>query len=145
MPHLNVHIGNSGPMFDVSIGVTGHRAEALVREKKLVPDALSVRSLIDTGASCTAIDLSVAEALQLKPTGTSNIFTPSTGTDGHLANAYDVAMTFKIDNYNKRFSHIEVVEGKFHGRTHKALIGRDILEQVLLMYDGPLKLLTLAF
>lgn len=146
MPHLVVHLSNDGPMIDVLFGITEARAVAVSKQRQLLPEPVPIRALIDTGASCSVIDLSVASALDLAPTGTTSMFTPSTGTTAHNAYQYDVSLTCTVgDNIPHKIQPLAVVGSDLTGRPFKALIGRDVLQNSLFIVDGPSQMITLSF
>ena len=105
-----------------------------------------IRALVDTGASCTCVDPSVLANLNLTPTGSVSVNTPSTGATPHLANQYDIAL---IIPPNKGvpliFQTIPVVASDLSAQGLQALIGRDILKGCLFTYNGDADVFTLAY
>ena len=114
-----------------------------------VPNSIPIRGLVDTGASSTCVDPSILQSLGLTPTGIVTVNTPSTGTQPHTTEQFDVSLLVPgsapthapliISNLPVISSELLVAQG-FH-----ALIGRDILEECLLEYNGALGLFTLAY
>jgi predicted aspartyl protease len=74
------------------VGVSTARAQALTAANQPIPPTQNIRALIDTGASGTCIDPMVFKALQLQPTGSIPMLTPSTGQTPVDADTYDVAI-----------------------------------------------------
>lgn len=148
MPYLNLQISPDGPLCDAVFGVSSARRLALQTAGQTIPKAIRVRALIDTGASCTCVDPSVSQDLSLVPTGQAQMATPSTGTTQvHYANQYDVSILIPHPTLAPLiFQTVAVAEAElllpqgFH-----ALIGRDVLETCLLIYDGQNGLFTLAY
>ena len=79
MPHFTLNLDASGPVVNAGVSVSEGRRQALLAANEPVPEIQVIRALIDTGASFTSIDPAVLAALNLTPTGTIDIVTPSTG------------------------------------------------------------------
>jgi len=86
--------------------------------------------------------------LSLTPTGKVSLTTPSTGATPHDADQYDVGLILPaatgappliLRTIPVVSSYLLVAQG-FH-----ALIGRDILDRCLFVYNGDARLFTLAF
>jgi hypothetical protein len=149
MSVFTLQIGPNGPELNALVGVSAGRESALQSAGQPVPQLQQIRALVDTGASCTCVDPSVLQALQLTPTGQVTVNTPSTGAQPHTANQYDVALIIPGASPAHPFfvaNTVAVVEAQllpqqgFH-----ALIGRDILRHCLLVYNGPLTQFSLAY
>jgi len=112
-----------------------------------IPPPVIVRCLIDTGASGTCVDTSVIAKLGLLPSGTVNVHTPSTGATPCVKNQFDVGIGIVMDNGQIHLPGmiIPVIESDLKSQGIEALLGRNILEQGILIYDGRRRLLTLAF
>lgn len=145
MPQLTLPIGPQGPLLSILVGVSRPRADALTTEGQPIPPAVTVQGLVDTGASCTCIDPSVLQSLNLTPTGTTQTLTPSTGATPHITNQYDVAIVLVHPKATFTFHSVPVVESHLSVQGIQALIGRDILAQCVLIYNGPMAAYTLTF
>lgn len=102
--------------------------------------------LLDTGASCTCVDESLMEGLGITPTGVINIQTPSTNGGNHSCNTYDV-MFFIPDSDNQGYmiNALPVVETHLKSQGIDGLIGRDVLEKCVLIYNGTANFLTISY
>jgi len=145
VPHLTLPIGQGGPVLDIVIGVSQARQNALTANKQPVPPSVRIRGLVDTGASCTCVDPSILASLQLSPTGTTTMHTPSTGASPGTANLYDASIVLVHPQLSLTFFNQAVAESVLAVQGIHALIGRDILAKCLLTYDGQSKLFILAF
>lgn len=132
-------------MIDLVVTASSARLQALRDANLPLPAPQMIRGLVDTGASHTCVDPSVFLALQLQPTGSVQMLTPSTGSTPQSADTYDVGIVIPNNNQqglilpNVQVSASELATAQgFH-----ALIGRDILSHCLLVYNGSIG--TLAF
>jgi hypothetical protein len=103
--------------------------------------------LLDTGASHTCIDKSLLAPLGLTPTGQMPMHTPSTGSTPIMADLYDV-MLFVPGATGLPGWIIEAVavtECDFSAQGIHGLIGRDILNKAILVYNGPAGQYSLAY
>jgi hypothetical protein len=142
VPHLIQQIASGGPLLDILVGPSKPRADALRAANLPVPSAIQIRGLVDTGASCTCIDPAALQTLQLTPTGTIPIHTPSTGTQPHQTNLFDVLIHPRL---SLTIQAVSVAESHLAIQGIQALIGRDVLRNCLLIYDGQAGAFTLAF
>jgi hypothetical protein len=149
MPFFTLQVTTEGPMMNALVSVSGARRAALVAAGQPVPEPVTIRALVDTGASGTCVDPSVLEALALTPTGSVLVATASTGSAPRPLDQYDVAIVVPgaSPNHAPLFvENIAVLSAELlqqHG--FHALIGRDILSLCLLSYDGMIGAFTLAY
>ena len=80
MPHFTLQFQAGGPQLNLFVGVSQPREQALRQANITIPQPTLVRGLVDTGASITAVDPAVIQALGLQPTGFMPVHTPSTGS-----------------------------------------------------------------
>lgn len=113
----------------------------------VIPQPVVVRALVDTGASCTCLDPTVIAKLGLTPSGTVLMHTPSTLGTAVRCNQFDVAIGVFMDSGEVHVPSmiIPVIESTLACQGIQALIGRDVLEKGILIYDGRHKPMTLAF
>lgn len=145
MPLITLDILPFGPVIDILVGVTKPRAEMLKKDGKTEPQPVQVRGLVDTGASCTAIDPDVLKQLGLDPKGTTQIQTPSTGKLPHTCNQYDVSLYLPHPSVVFRIPALPVIESCLSNQGIGALIGRDVLANCFLFYNGAVNRFALAF
>ncbi len=134
---------------NASISVSVARKDALAAANQPIPSAVRITALIDTGASGTCVDPSVLKQLAVVPTGQAMVSTPSTGSQPHIADQFDVSImipgptasdqVFSLPNLPVISAELLQQQG-FH-----ALIGRDILSMCLFEYNGPARQFTLAY
>ncbi|MGO9241559.1 MAG: aspartyl protease family protein [Terriglobales bacterium] len=109
---------------------------------------VQIQALIDTGASDLCIDPSIFSQLGLTPTGSCQVNTPTTGQQPAQSALYDVSffvpagpgqVPLAIQTMPAIATELLQLQG-FH-----ALIGRSILRNCLLTYDGQASLFSLAY
>jgi hypothetical protein len=148
MPHFSLNLDLSGPVVNAGVSVSEGRLHALMAANEPIPQMQIIRALIDTGASFTSVDPSVLAALNLTPTGTIDIVTPSTGQGTHTADTYDV--DFKIgagpNDTPLSISNLRIAScDLFLKQGIHALIGRDILQRCIFIYNGAISMFSLSF
>ena len=136
-------------MLNAIVTVSEARRAALVAANQPVPTPSSIRALVDTGASCTCIDPSVLSSLQLTPTGSVTVLTPSTGQTPHLTDQFDVGLYIPGSTAGHTpliFPTLAVVAAELLTRQgFHALIGRDVLQDCILFYNGSAGAFTLGY
>lgn len=136
-------------MVNAVLTISQARTAALAKAGQQPPSPQQMTALIDTGASCTSVDSSVIAALNLQPTGTVMVVTPSTGNKPHQTSQYDAALLIPGPTSQSAplfFPTIAVIAADLlQPQGFHALIGRDILNRCLLTYNGSLGLFTLAY
>jgi hypothetical protein len=145
MPHLNFSRQPQGWLLAVTIGVTGQEAASLVASGQPVPRSQVVRAAIDTGTDVSAVDPAVLGRLGLaafQQTSTQTVagsvhvdlhrvslsITPA----GRLTSALLVQDQLVVIALPTLIPGIEV------------LLGRDVIDQSLLVLNGPLGEGTIA-
>ena len=145
MPHLTGKVGRGGPILDVSIWLSERRRKALIADGKAVPPLVTVRGLIDTGASQSCVDVDVLSRLQIPPSGNTPVHTPSTGDEPHHFDVFEVAFVIPHEDSAKLIDSTPVVGAQLSQQGLGVLIGRDLLAQCMFFYQGPSKTFILSF
>jgi hypothetical protein len=146
MPILTASLSPEGPVISVLVGVSVPRFSALQRAGQQPPAARPARLLIDTGASISAIDSQLIQALAVPPSGSIQIHTPSTGATPHTCNTFDVAIALPLPGQQIWWlaTSLAVTESSFSAQGIDGLIGRDILSNCVVAFNGPAGHVTLA-
>lgn len=118
-----------GAISPVDISLPQPLINYLIAQKKPVPQPISGNALIDSGASISAVDLSVTSTLQISPIGVATILTPAGPAKQNLFPA-----RFKLSQFVIDIS--PVVGANLKPQGIVALIGRDILSRFLMIYHG---------
>ncbi|HXC24880.1 MAG TPA: aspartyl protease family protein [Gemmatimonadaceae bacterium] len=149
MPFFTLPIDADGPILNLVVAVTEERIEALTKAGQPIPQPQVIRAMIDTGASHLHIDPRVFHALQLTPTGQTTVNTASSGDTPHVADQYDVAIAIP----GAAQDHPPLILGTVPATTcdlravpgFNALIGRHVLNNCVLIYNGSSGVFTLAY
>lgn len=145
MPNLSGRITRLGLVIDVRVMQSPQRVEALKKAGRPYSTPMIAQGLIDTGASCSALDPVIIRSLDLQPHGTVSIHTPSTGPAYETRAQYDAC--FVIGDPAEGALHLvrPVISVSLASEGFQALIGRDVLDHCVLTYDGPNNRFTLAY
>jgi hypothetical protein len=123
------------------------RQQALRAANLPVPSPTSGIFLVDTGASTTVVDKSLIAPLGLAPTGAAMCHTPSTGQSAIRFDQYDVMLMVPGNAPGQVWlvEALPVMECDLSAQGILGLIGRDMLNKSLLVYNGPANEFTLAY
>lgn len=121
----------NGPTLEVRVEPILDVQEVLRAEGQPVPSA-TLLGMIDTGASGTLVEPNVFKPLNMKPFTFARLRTAST-VQPLIRGQYRARIVLA---QNIAFE-VDVVGGSLIGQHVQCLIGRDILERVVLTYDGP--------
>jgi len=129
-----------GPRLDVEVHVPQPLATLLSQQGKPIPKPVHGLALIDTGASVTAVDDSVITSLGVQPIGVTTVHTPSGSAQ---QNQYAVRFMFPGSGLPE-LSGAQAIGSILRPQGIVALIGRDALSSIILVYNGPVGMITLA-
>jgi len=142
MPSITQKIPNLqqvGPVIEVTVTLS-----AIFMQKTnispLTAKTIKLLAMIDTGASGTVISQGIVNILGINPVGTTLVNTPSS-TDVNC-NQFDVQIIFPN---NVIIPSIVIIEAPLQGQHIQCLIGRDILKDGVLIYNGCDNSFTLSF
>jgi hypothetical protein len=144
MPIVTCGITEYGPVAEVAVAVSTSGVAALVERGRTAPTPVRGRGLFDTGSTYSFIDQAVATRLDLALTGYTAISTVTPGSTDHFMGLYDAALSVLGHGATVEFTLVRVVVCDLSALHVDVLIGRDILDQCLLYYNGPAGLCTLA-
>jgi hypothetical protein len=132
-----------GPLLNVEIGIPPQVANALTKQGAPLPQSVVGTALLDTGAAGCVIDEDAAQKLALQPVGAVRV--AGVGAP-EIRPSYAVRLYFP-ELMNNWFEP-EVVTSSDHLLGKQgilALIGRDFLRHTVLVYNGKLGTITLAW
>jgi hypothetical protein len=145
MPHFTAPVTTEGLELLVMVGLPSHEMKALQAAGLPVPRPPVVAGSVDTGSNCCCISARVVSLLGLKPLGKTHTQT-SGGTV--LVNLYEVSLFLPVPGSTTEF--VAVVDSWTVSDMSPAvtevdaLMGRDLLAQLLLFLNGPRNEFALA-
>ncbi len=114
--------------------------ENYLRQQSLpIPKPTAGRALIDTGATFSAIDDTIMRALGVNPI---NVVQGGTANGPALQYIYPARFIFTGLGWTFEFTRATGVN--LTGTGYIALVGRDVLALMSMVYNGPLGIVTLA-
>jgi hypothetical protein len=141
-------VGADGPLVKVAINFTTSTLFAFRQSGRSVPPAIEVLALIDTGADVSVFDpaaLAPLRGLGLAVSRWLVVNAPGLGPVSALPE-YAVSLSLPVGAANPLvFKSLPVVERALGTTGYQALLGRDVLAECGLWYDGPGGRFTLAF
>lgn len=146
MPSINLPVQQpAGPLIQVIVGVSAPRHRALTAAGKPIPAPVSGTFLIDTGASGTCVDPALVAPLGIPPSGSVAIQTPSTAGGVHQCNQYDVMLFIPDGNGGHFIEVMPILETSLKNQGIDGLLGRDVLQNCVFIYNGTSGQFTLSF
>jgi len=131
-----------GPVLQVEVSIPEALAKSYVQDGKPIPPPLIGFALIDTGASITGVDLGKLTTLGLTPISVADIGTPSGPSNKMGVYACQIAFP-GTPIPTRQFN--TVTGSQLEPMGYLALIGRDVLSDFQLVYNGVDGFWTLAF
>lgn len=148
MPFFTLPIDEEkGPLLNAVVEVSEARAELLRSLGQPIPRRVTVKALVDTGASGTCVDPVVLQQLGVDSKGKTQVLTPSTGANHITVDEYDVSLSvYKTANEVPcKINDLAVIESELNVQGFQVLIGRDFLAKCILHYNGQGRHYTIAF
>lgn len=140
MPTLTNVLASDGALVDVQIGFSATQTQRLRSALRPIPQPISTRALLDTGAEATGVDQALIQALGLPTRGSVLANLPAHGglTFGFL---YDAALTIVHPSANYHLDlvihDLAVLELPLAPLGYQVVVGRDVLALCRLLYNGP--------
>lgn len=131
---------NRGPVLQITVGLAQSMAQPLLQQGITLPTPLSGLALIDTGASVTCIDEAAAQQLQLPVVGTTQMVSASHANVQQ--NIYPVQI--ELVGANITIESPQTMAAALAAQGLLMLIGRDVLANCTLFYNGPTGQITLS-
>jgi predicted aspartyl protease len=144
MPFLTSSIGAEGALVDILVALSTPRIDALKAAGMGYPPPEKAKALIDTGASISSISSQIAKKLGLVPSGITSICSATTGSATQNCNLDDVCLAFVPQPIKVLGVTIPVIEVDVFTPGVDVLLGRDMLRQCLVIYDGQRSTFILA-
>lgn len=133
------HLATVGPRIQIEATPHRHLQQKMLDSGLSIPPPVVGAGLIDTGASITSIDVSIAAQLRLQQIGTRRIWS---ATGESIAPLY--SFTFRLLPWGFNLDCVAGMGCNIHPQGIIALIGMDLLSQGVLTVHGPRGLVTFA-
>jgi hypothetical protein len=145
MPHFTLKITPDGLALSVMVGLTGQATATLVSSNQPIPRPVLLQGLIDTASNVTAVAAPVLSQFGLIPLAS----TTTQGVGGsHPVRLFEVSLTIPRQGTLQAallvLPVIEVMEWTSPPPGFEALVGLDVLAEMLMLLDGPRKEFTLG-
>ena len=134
------------PILELFATASPHRIAALHAAGETTPRPEAVRALVDTGASRSNLDRSIVARLDLDSVGEATVHTASTGSTPKVVREYNVQLFLPGLAEGLIAEDLRVLEAEdLSGLGVEMLLGRDVIDQCLLIYSGQEGRFTFAF
>lgn len=151
MNSLSVARTPDGPLVELVIGLAAPDVQVLRQAGRPIPQSVTVQALLDCGSEITCADAQVLAALTSSGMTLARlVFTNVPALSGlGAACVYAAGLTIVHPSGDPKTNlHLQehpIAEVALGHLGYQALIGRDILDECLFIYDGPGKTFTLAY
>lgn len=130
-----------GPVFQVTLGVADIVAQQLIQQGQAVPEPIAGWALLDTGASSTCIDDAAAQKLNLPVIDQGKM--SSATHEAFDVNIYPALISFTGTPI--KVNALRVIGANLASQDLIALLGRDLLQNFTVFYNGAAGQITLSF
>jgi hypothetical protein len=138
-------ITDQGPFIDLTAMTPPKYVQQLRKAGRPVPSPATIRALIDTGASASALDVTIVSRLGLTVTGRTLVHGSTSGDDYEERDLYAVSLYLGSQPGEVAEYTVNAVATHLASEGFFALIGWDILSKCVLVCDGPAKAFTLQY
>ncbi len=148
MPILSGIIDGDGALVDVQFGWSATAVKRLRARMSPIPQPVSARALLDTGAEVTCLDTSRVRILKVPVRGPTLANIPAAG-GLTLRPQHDTALTIVHPSGNAGdhllISDLLIMEVPLAALGFQALLGRDVLARCRFIFNGPVDRFELAY
>jgi len=142
MPSFTLQISNLktvGPVVEIKIAVGNFLEEILSRSRVKIPDPVNGLAMIDTGATVTVVREDLIKKLGLNPVGMVKINT------SYSTNVPCYEYLIRVLFPNNVIIETRAIGAPLLGQHIQFLIGRDILQNSVFIYNGQMNSFTINF
>ena len=135
-----VGLAINGPLVNITIQPAPEVVQSM-RDAGIEPKSVNTKMMVDTGAARTVIEDKVAQHLGLNPLRYASFVGVSQKSEKYPV--YRVTISIAMEDEKKRravvafTSDVAGVPSPTFSAEHQGLIGRDFLQHVRFVYDGP--------
>jgi len=129
-----------GVLMDVTIGVDAITSQALLAAGHLVPNPIITKALVDTGCTVTSIDQTLVTSLNLRTLGFTRIATANGITP---VTQHEISLNFPGTPLSGK-PILSVQSANLANQPFHILIGRDLMSNWTITYNGPAGFVSIA-
>ncbi|MEO8388942.1 MAG: aspartyl protease family protein [Polaromonas sp.] len=136
----------AGLFVDVYIGVSDALLKQLWKRNQPVPPAVFATFIVDTGADRTLVDEQIARTLGLIAVNQKPVITSESKGIPQICDIY--AISIEVRNGGSppwRMSTVAATGRPLMDDARHGVLGRDVLDRVKLVYDGPRQTFTIDY
>lgn len=138
MPHIAARFNSSGPILDVWLAVSAPRRRVMVANGKHPASAMKLQFIIDTGADTSMVADQHMRSLGIGPRGSREILTATSEARPTACDTYDVELSLKtLGDAPFVMPALEILGRPLFNLSVDGMLGRDVLDHLVLMVDGP--------
>jgi hypothetical protein len=146
VPEIALPVLRNGLLIDVRVGISAPRQAWLWKKGLQHPPPVRAEFVIDTGADRTMVNDRILLNLGLQPTESTRVLTSSSAGKPETCDVYDISLEMRgKGNAAWRSSSLAVLGRHLPNDSIEGMIGRDILDRMVLVYDGPQRMFRLHF
>jgi len=145
MPILHLDLDYTDrPILDLSVSMSSFDCVTQPDHAVFLPR--TVRALVDTGAGRSHVALEVLQSLNIEEVGKLSVNTASTGDQPVRLGEYYVDLGMPGEQPGPFVFNLKVVgSDRLQGLRVEMLLGRDVLDRCLLIYDGTNRRFSIAY
>lgn len=151
MPHQIARIERSvrasGLFVDVEVGVSDAMLKALWKKSASPPPAVFATFMVDTGADTTMVDEQIMRTLGLAAINQRRVITSESKGVAQLCNVYAIGISVLNGGTSPwKIPTVAALGRPLHmNDAMHGVLGRDVLDTVKLVYDGPQRVFTIDY
>lgn len=139
-------IQSSGPLVDLRVGISNGWRKQLWKKGIEPPPEVYATFLVDTGSDSSMVDEQIMRALGLIAVNQRPVLTSESKGVAQLCNVYDISL--EIINGGAapwRITSVEANGRPLMSESVQGVLGRDVLNRVVLTYNGPAKVYSIDY
>jgi hypothetical protein len=126
-------------LIELRVGISDGWRQQLWKKSRSEPPAVFATFLVDTGSDSSMVDEQIMRTLGLSAVNQREVLTSESQGQAKICNVYDIGL--EIPNGGSapwKISSVEANGRPLMSESVQGVLGRDVLSQVVLIYNGPL-------
>ncbi len=143
---LERQVRPNGLFVDVNVGVSDGRLKQLWKQGLEPPPMVFATFIVDTGADRTLVDEQIMRTLRLSAINQRKVVTSESRGIAQLCDVYDISIEVQNGGADPwRISTVAALGRPLMDDALHGVRGRDLLDRVKLVYDGPKQVFTIDY